>query len=586
MPLSQKARQLLDRAGASRPPASIELRNFKAYGEIGSGPIPIKPITLVFGQNSAGKSSLLHSLLWLDHGITTGEWDVHHPRLSGDMVDLGGFEHFVHKREDERTIMISLEMNGRGLPSGLNLTIGIGKVAEDIDSDPEAIEQDPLSRWERRRFSDLGVPQDSIGLRTYEISYRGETAIRFARRATDLRLDVLMLKQDLFEHLVDLPKETARDCNQQALDEAATSLMEKIPLRTRAKTLLNVGILPSMHLGNRSRMQTADRLAVAELSLLEDGIFQAISRLTRLAATNLGSKNGPKDSINTVYLGPIRIYPDRDLSMVKEYDRGDWCSSGLFAWELLKELPIVRDRLNKIFKHTLEVDYEFQITNRSLTPEEASAVFDRQITEYFESMQKEGQSEEGRCDELDPLSVADELSDNFTDLIQKAASENQSGLLRLVDAKTGTPLAAKDVGMGISQVIPILVATSALSSKMICMEQPELHLHPGLQAKLADALFESAISKDNKLIIETHSEHLILRLLRRVRETTEGDFSEWPEALKAACPNGIRPEDIAVLYVQPGNEGAEIIELPVTPDGDFSRPWPSGFFTERDNELF
>ena len=41
-----------------------------------------------------------------------------------------------------------------------------------------------------------------------------------------------------------------------------------------------------------------------------------------------------------------------------------------------------------------------------------------------------------------------------------------------------------------------------------------------------------------------------------------------------------------MLYVQPGNEGAEIIELPVTEDGDFSRPWPGGFFAERSNELF
>jgi hypothetical protein len=79
---------------------------------------------------------------------------------------------------------------------------------------------------------------------------------------------------------------------------------------------------------------------------------------------------------------------------------------------------------------------------------------------------------------------------------------------------------------------------------------------------------------------------LILRILRRIRETTEKDFTDWPEALKNACPNGIRPEDVAVLYVEPGEEGAMVVELPVTADGDFSRPWPSGFFTERAKELY
>jgi hypothetical protein len=47
----------------------------------------------------------------------------------------------------------------------------------------------------------------------------------------------------------------------------------------------------------------------------------------------------------------------------------------------------------------------------------------------------------------------------------------------------------------------------------------------------------------------------------------------------------VRHEDVAVLYVQPGANGAEVIELPVTPDGDFGRPWPGGFFAELFQEL-
>ncbi len=62
-------------------------------------------------------------------------------------------------------------------------------------------------------------------------------------------------------------------------------------------------------------------------------------------------------------------------------------------------------------------------------------------------------------------------------------------------------------------------------------------------------------------------------------------MEDWPEELRNACPDGIRPEDISVLYVESSDEGATIRELPVTEKGDFSCLWPGGFFTERDEEL-
>ena len=111
------------------------------------------------------------------------------------------------------------------------------------------------------------------------------------------------------------------------------------------------------------------------------------------------------------------------------------------------------------------------------------------------------------------------------------------------------------------------------------IEQPELHLHPALQAELGDVFIESALGENkNTFLIETHSEHLILRLLRRVRETSVGEITDAKLAL--------RPEDISVLFVRPGKDGSEVLNLPVTADGDFACPWPGGFFAERAQELF
>jgi AAA15 family ATPase/GTPase len=66
---------------------SIGISNFKAFGKEFQT-IPIKPITLVFGPNSAGKSSLLHSLLWLNHAESRGETDVFNPTLAGKAANL------------------------------------------------------------------------------------------------------------------------------------------------------------------------------------------------------------------------------------------------------------------------------------------------------------------------------------------------------------------------------------------------------------------------------------------------------------------------------------------------------------------
>ena len=70
---------------------------------------------------------------------------------------------------------------------------------------------------------------------------------------------------------------------------------------------------------------------------------------------------------------------------------------------------------------------------------------------------------------------------------------------------------------------------------------------------------------------------MILRLLRRVRETTEGTLTDPKLAL--------RPDQISVLFVRPGTEGSQVVELPVTPDGDFASEWPGGFFAERFADL-
>jgi predicted ATPase len=151
--------------------------------------------------------------------------------------------------------------------------------------------------------------------------------------------------------------------------------------------------------------------------------------------------------------------------------------------------------------------------------------------------------------------------------------------LVLTDRRTNTVVSHRDVGIGVSQVLPVLVAAYGASKKTLAMEQPEIHLHPALQAELADVFIASALGEQkNVFILETHSEHLILRVLRRIRETAE---NELPQGMLP-----VRPENVAVLYITPTKEGSTVTEIPVRADGEFASQWPQGFFEERAKELF
>ena len=84
--------------------------------------------------------------------------------------------------------------------------------------------------------------------------------------------------------------------------------------------------------------------------------------------------------------------------------------------------------------------------------------------------------------------------------------------------KSGIQINLKDVGFGISQLLPVLIqGYVAEEEQIILMEQPEIHLHPRAQADLGD-LFIALAELKKFLIVETHSEHLMLRLRRRIAE--------------------------------------------------------------------
>jgi hypothetical protein len=119
-----------------------------------------------------------------------------------------------------------------------------------------------------------------------------------------------------------------------------------------------------------------------------------------------------------------------------------------------------------------------------------------------------------------------------------------------------------DVGYGISQVLPVLAGGYNMSpNSTFIVEEPEIHLHPRAQANLAD-FFSNLYQRGIQCILETRSEHLIVRLQKHV------------------ATGRIDPKHLVVYYVATQGESKSVVKLTVGKNGLFQDKWPQGFFVE------
>ncbi len=130
-----------------------------------------------------------------------------------------------------------------------------------------------------------------------------------------------------------------------------------------------------------------------------------------------------------------------------------------------------------------------------------------------------------------------------------------------------TEVLITDVGFGISQILPVIVLCYyAPEGSTILLEQPEIHLHPAVQAGLADVLIDAVRTRKIQIILESHSEHLLRRLQRRIAEEK------------------IKPEDTALYFCTVGRDVSRLIPLELDLFGTITN-WPEGFFGDEFKEI-
>lgn len=547
---------------------ALELENFKAFGD--RTRVEFAPITLIYGQNSAGKSSILNALNLLKQtrmGREQGALLL--PRAESGLVDMGSFHELLHDHDAAKTLVIRVDVHGgnhrRRPPRDPDEELGplgfeVGFRREHNQKDVAlayvqayaGVDTQPVLRFEPTLLTE----NDARYFRRFFSYWRGE------RWATpkDLKAvacvgvtDAPEFWNPYYEHALSLADETVRGLKVMR-EELSANGPKQMSLFPGAEEVREEDIDSAIEFYSRkfTLEEFTSRRRQAELGVIAllDGFIVLPSR----------NEQSPK-------------YPERH------------------AWRFMRDTPGSRGRMfdaDELLFHTgrlldLELDRLFPLGPYRRAPERLYIFTGTTPMDVGYSgnllpdlLYRRPHLVAQANEWLDRLDVGYHIQ-----IAPVGTLSNDLFEVRLLDTRRSkkTSVALPDVGFGISQMLPFIVQTLASEEKTITIEQPEVHVHPKLQADLADLLIAGIQPERNhRYIVETHSEHLILRILRRIRETAEG-------TLPKGSP-GLRAEQVSVVYLQRGSLGATVDHLRIDGSGEFIDPWPQGFFDERFAEIY
>ena len=548
----------------------IGLRNFKAFGNE-MQEAPLSKITLIYGPNSGGKSSIIQPLLLLKQSLRNNY--PYRERLlvpRGGYTDLGSFQSLIHRHDLERELGISLKYQ-TGAPDN------------SVQNDVSMI---------FNRVSEL------FGVRYQVTSFDSSLPLLVAdSRSTDSNINPFGLSQWLFKIMED------------------DRLIEGIDLDTPPR-FLHYFALPQL-----SRAQELALRMEEELHLKEEEAFGRAREIARMREEELEQEEEELEQEFDWETGedelsfeedevPLRILNwateavdrefEEEVARAKEEARireEDLEEEEAREFELAYEYADKRMRAQELNRLLLAV-----IENYALTPEDIHHDFEHHLrsvnylgplrsaperlyrlsSEKDESTSITGIQGEYSANVLyrnarfrlevkywfrkDKFDIPYEL--NVIPL-GDASLSGEHITIALTDKRTDTQVTLADVGYGINQILPVIIeGIASEEGSILCVEQPEIHLHPRLQANIADLMIDTIADEPGKRkqwIVETHSELLVRRIQTQI---AQGDIS---------------PSDVSVLYVDPDDddyEGSAIKQLRLDDNGYWLDEWPDGFFDE------
>jgi hypothetical protein len=483
---------------------SLTIGGFK--GIKNKATIPLAPITLFFGANSTGKSTVLHALLYLYEVIAKRNFDPQYSSVTGEALYFGGFHNLVHGKQLDGVITLGATLDFRD---------GASDIWDDYLSDSE-------------RFflenSLMLTPDAETDVFTFEIDIQWD---RQKQRAFVSRYECSSHRIKFFQIETKQGMPNSQISHYEPLPHWEVEDEFKVENLFPSGEWKNITIeiqdsLPRidkrLDLSDSTlQWETKVELPTDSMLFIEAALSQATLAPLKLLAKKLN---------DLLHIGPLRIVPTRSTVLNKKSNSARWYD-GTAGWETFAFAKMsLHDSVNKKFN----------------SPEFFNAGYQFQPVTYGEEPQSEKRVE-------------------------------------LTEVNTGIKLTPTNVGIGISQVFPFVVAASIDKELLVSCEQPELHIHPKWQLSLADMMLEAVHNNpDRMFFIESHSEHILLRLLKRRRQTADEEIPYFPF--------GCKKQDVQIVFCEQQQGQTKLLPIKTTDEGEFDAPWPNGFFEERGEELF
>jgi len=432
---------------------SLHIRNFKAWGDTGA--IRLAPLTVIFGANSAGKSSLGQLLLALKQTVLSSDRRrALHLGDAGTLIDLGSFAEVVHLHDLGQPLRFEL-----GWRLAAPLTV-----------------HDPVTAAE--------FVGDELRLAVTLLADRNEQPVVHELRYRMLRDGETMLTVEYARAADGGYRLTAAPL---ALRPVAAGEDPALPPPDKFYRVPDQA---------RARFRNADFLA--DLAYATEAVLGGLH-----------------------HLGPLREPPRR-----------------LYAWT--GEAP---ENVGPRGEFAIPALLAASEQARSFDTGAESYRFDAYIAYWLQRL---------------------ELIHGFA--VRPIAKGRREYEVLIRTHPAGGEVKLTDVGFGVSQLLPALVqAFYGPPGSTVWLEQPEVHLHPRVQAELADAFIAAVQARENgsprhaQLVVESHSEHFLNRIQRRVAEGT------------------LAAEDVAVYFCRRGEAQAEMEPLRLNEYGEIEN-WPENFF--------
>lgn len=553
--------------------SQLTLENFKSFGA--KTTIDFAPITLLFGPNSAGKSSLIEALNLFSNidEYSTEEFNdlFHHIDGSsassmevGVTIDLGDEDLIESNAARELNDLLALYEESQKQPFYF-----------DFANITSAIETLGISIKYQRQTDSKVISKFVIsanGRPLFEIARPIRFKIENGKPKTVKRnkqVNWLLSKFNLEHQIVNSENLEFLEFFKGVISSGSNHDSDEFP---EVELVIEEGVPSNLmtlkvHSANWDLNNCQTKLKSSERIIYENFIKLLVHVPFELLEKQMNS---------TRRLGPLRVVP-KDTFSVEESNDYD----GAKAWLYLTMNPLLLKKVNRWLNGKKEEvngllsGYEVELhqrgchTRKKYVHENAPKYL---LNEVSNLMIGEGYDQH-EIDLVTKKFIEDfnaRLLKFLNEKIIKDFDKNKSYAVKFNNVENGHVTGPKNIGVGISQVLPVIVYSIEPASRFIAIEQPELHLHPRVQSPLADLFIDEALeSGDAKktFLIETHSEHLVLRALKRIRH---GVLSN---------------QSLSILYVQNIDGISKVKKINLDEEGEFKTRWPHGFFAERREEL-